>query len=163
MTTDTTPKTPLDGLISCGSCGAPIRYDEATEDHEALYVCHQKHRTGTEVRLQAHTTDRLIISGVLSAVLTEKSIATVRSAIREFEEQEDKDSSFPAEDISLLKEDPYLFLRAVGGTEKAGNFLTTFITCIKLFPDRALVQYAMPLPSGSHLAGASEQEIHLPA
>ena len=73
MTTDTTPKTPLDGLISCGSCGAPMRYDEATEDHEALYVCHQKHRTGTEVRLQAHTTDRLVISGVLSAVLTERA------------------------------------------------------------------------------------------
>ena len=66
--------------MSCGSCGAPMRYDEATEDHEALYVCHQKHRTGTEIGLQAHTTDRLVISGVLSAVLTGKSIATVRSA-----------------------------------------------------------------------------------
>ena len=163
MTTDTTPRTPLDGLISCGSCGAPMRYDEATGDHEALYVCGQEHRNGTEVRLQAHVTDQLVISGVLTAILTEKGAATVQSAIREFEVQEDTDSSFPAEDISLLKEDPCLFLRAVGGAEKAGNFLTTFITCIKLFPDRAVVQYAMPLPSGSHLAGASEQEINLTA
>ena len=132
ITTDTTPRTPLDGLISCGSCGAPMR--EATGDHEALYVCHQEHLTGTEVMLQAHTTDRLVISGVLTAVLTEKSVATVQSAIREHEEQEDTDSSFPAEDISSLREDLSLFLRAAGRTEKTGSFLPMFITRIKLLP-----------------------------
>ena len=80
MTAETTPKTPLDGLISCGSCGAPMRYDEATEGHGALYVCDREHRTGTEVRLEAHVTDRLVISGVLTAVLTKGGITTVQSA-----------------------------------------------------------------------------------
>ena len=163
MTTDTTPKTPLDGLISCGSCGAPMRYDEATGDHEALYVCRQEHRTGTEVRLEAHTTDRLVISNALTAVLTEEGMATVWSAITERDDQGGMRSAFPAEDISLLKEDPGFFLEAVGGYDKARSFLATFITRIKLFPDRAVVQYALPLPSHSHLAGATEQEVHLPA
>ena len=162
MTTETNPRTPLERLISCGSCGAPMRYDEATEDHEALYVCDQEHRTGTEVRLQAHVTDRVVISGVLTAVLTEEGVATVQSATGEIEE-EDTDSSFPAEDIGLLKEDLSLFLGEVDRAEKVGNFLATFITRIKLFPDRAVVQYAVPLPSESDLAGASEQDIHLPA
>ena len=161
MTTGTTPKTPLDGLISCGSCGAPMRYDEATGDHEALYVCDREHEAGTEVRLQAHSTDRLVISGVLNAVLTEKGIASVRAGISETGEQRGTGSGFPAEDIGLLKEDPDLFTRAVGGAEKAGNFLAMFITRIKLFPEKAVVRYAMPLPSGSHLAGTSEQEINL--
>ncbi len=113
------------------------------------------------MRLQAHTTYRLVISGALTAILTEKSIATVQSAIREYKEQEDTDSSLPAEDISLLREDLSLFLRAAGSAEKTGNFLTTFITRIKLFPDRAVVHYAMPLPADSHLARATEQEVLL--
>ena len=163
MTTDTTLKTPLDGLISCGSCGAPMRCDEATEDREALYVCRQEHHTGTEVRLEAHTTDRLVISSVLTAILTDESIATVQSSIMERNEQDGMRSTFPAEDISLLREDPCLFLEAVGGNEKARSFLATFITRIKLFPDMAVIQYAFPLPSHSQLAGATEQEVHLPA
>ena len=161
MATETTTKTPLDGLISCGSCGAPMRYDKATGDHEALYVCDQEHRTGTEVRLQAHATDRLVISGVLNAVLAKKTVATMQSVIREYEEQGYAGSGLPDEDISLLIEDVSLFLREAGSTEETGNFLTMFITDVKLFPDRAVVVYAMPLPADSHLAGATEQEVLL--
>ena len=163
MTTDTTPRTPLDGLISCGSCGAPMRYDEAAADHDALYVCGQEHQTGTEVRLEAQATDRLVVGGVLTAILTEKSIATVQSAIREYEEQERGDSRLPDEDISSLRENISLFLRSAGRAGKTGHFLTTFITDVRLFPDRAVVRYAIPLPADSHLAGATEQEINLTA
>ena len=159
MSTDTTAKTPLRGLISCGSCGAPMRYDKAAGDHEALCVCDQEHRTGTEVRLQAHVTDRLVITGVLTAILAKKSVATVQSVIREYEEQGNAGSSLPDEDISLLIEELAPFLRAAGSTEVTRNFLATFITRIRLFPDRAVVHYPVPLPSHSHLAGATEQEI----
>ena len=40
-------------------------------------------------------------------------------------------------------------------------FLAMLITDVKLFPDRAVVIYALPLPADSHLAGATEQEILL--
>ena len=142
MTTDTSGKTPLAGLISCGSCGAPMRYDEAAGDHGPLYICDQEHRTKTEVRLQARATDRLVISGVLNAILAEKSIATVQSIIRQYEEQGYAGSGLPDEDISPLIEDLSLFLRAAGSAEKTRNFLTMFITDVKLFPDRAVVVYA---------------------
>ena len=36
-----------------------------------------------------------------------------------------------------------------------------FITDVKLFQDRAVVVYALPLPADSHLAGATEQEVLL--
>ena len=32
MTIDTTPKSPLDGLVSCGACGAPMEYEAPTQD-----------------------------------------------------------------------------------------------------------------------------------
>ena len=161
MTTETTPRTPLDGLISCGSCGAPMRHVEATGDHEALYVCHREHLAGTEIRLEAHATDRLVISGVLTAALTERGMATVQSAVRKYNEQEDEDGRMPEGDASSLREDISFFLRAAGHTKKTGNFLKTFITDVRLFPDRAVVVYAMPLPADSDLAGATEQEIRL--
>ena len=160
MTTGTTPKSPLDGLVSCGLCGTPMKYREPSAVHEAHYACRQGHQ---KVQLIAHTTDRLVISGVLDAILTEKSISTVQSAIREHDEHDGTGSTFPPEDISLLKEDPYFFLKAVRGKENARNFLGMFITRINLFPDRAVIRYAFPLPSDSHLAGAREQEVHLSA
>ena len=167
MTTGTTPKSPLDGLVSCGRCGAPMDFAAPAWDQEAMYACNEQHsaagRDPQPLQVLAHTTDRLVISSVLGAVLTEKSISKVRSAIREFDEKEGASTTFAAEDISLLKEDPYFFLRAVRGTENARNFLAMFITRIKLLPDRAVIQYAMPLPSDSHLAGATEQEVHLSA
>ena len=67
----------------------------------------------------------------------------------------------PEGDASSLREDISFFLRAAGHTEKTGNFLKTFITDVRLFPDRAVVVYAMPLPADSDLAGATEQEIRL--
>ena len=166
MITGTTPKSPLDGLVSCGLCGAPMEYEEPTQDHEASYACRHSHTSVGDsrppLRVEAHTTDREIIRSVLEAILTEKSDSIIESAIREMREERGS-SSFPIEDVSLLKEDPYFFLQAVKGVENARNFLSTFINQVKLSPDKAIVQYAFPLPSHSHLAGAKEQEVHLPA
>ena len=167
MTTGTTPKSPLDGLVSCGACGAPMEYEAPTQDHEASYACRSVHTRGGDsrppLRVEAHTTDRVVIRSVLEAILTERGNFILESTIRNPGEQEDTGPKFPSEDISLLKEDPYFFLQAVKGMENARNFLATFISGIKLFPERAVVQYAFPLPSESHLAGAKEQEVHLPA
>lgn len=159
MTTDTTPKSPLDGLVICGGCGAPMDYEGPTQDHEANYVCTNDDHI---VRVEAHATDREVIRSVLQTILTERGNSIIESAIRGTGE-EGSGSNFPVEDISLLKEDPYFFLQAVKGVENARNFLATFINRVKLSPDKAVVQYTFPLPSDSHLAGAKEQEVHLPA
>ncbi len=164
MTTNTVPQSALDGLVSCGLCGGPMSYEEPSDKHEALYTCKREHENpGQPLRISSLSTDQQVISSVLDALLTEKAVANVSSAIREYDEERGIGSSFPAEDITLLKENPYLFLRAVRGVENARNFLATFITKIVLLPDRATVQYAFPLPSDSPLAGAKEQEVSLSA
>ena len=134
MATVTDPKTPLDGLIRCGICRTPMSFHDATGDHEALYVCYRKHRPRTKVRLDAHVTDRLVISGVLAAVLSDTVIAAMQSALMELEEQGGGADAFRAEDMGLVREDPYLFLRAVGGKENARNILATFVTRITALP-----------------------------
>ena len=166
MTIDTTPKSPLDGLISCGLCGAAMDHEAPTQDREASYACRNSHTNGGNngpLRVEAHTTDREIIRTVLETIMTERGTSILASTIRNLGHQNITGLNFPLEDISLLKEDPYFFLQAVKGVENARNFMGAFITCIRLFPGRAVVQYQFPLPSGSPLAGAKEQEVHLPA
>ena len=115
--------------------GAVEDFDQAIAlDQEARYACNEDHSTDGRgyqpLEIHAHTTDRQVISGVLGAVLTEKSVSTVRSAIKELDEKESTSTTFPDEDISLLKEDLYFFLRAAGGAENARNFLAMFICAL---------------------------------
>ena len=124
MTIDTTPKSPLDGLISCGLCGATMDYEAPTQDREASYACRNSHTNGGEdgpLRVETHTTDREIIRTVLEAILTERGNSILASTIRDLGDQDITGLNFPLEDISLLKEDPYFFLQAVKGIEKPGT------------------------------------------
>ena len=164
MTMGTPPKSPLDGLVICGSCGAPIDFEGPGQDHEARYACNGKPECRwNSLRVPADSTERLIISSVLVAVLTDNGISIVKSTITGLDGEENTVGAFPGGEVGLLREDPRFFLQAVRTVENARNFLATFITRVKLFPDRAVVHYAMPLPSDSHLAGATKQEVPLSA
>ena len=164
MTMGTPPKSPLDGLVICGSCGAPIDFEGPGQGREARYACNGNHECRRNpLRVPADWADRLIIGSILVAVLTDNGISTVKSAITKPDEAENAGRAFPGEDVGLLREDPYFFLQSVRTMENARNFLATFITRVKLFPDRAVVHYAMPLPADSHLAGATKQEVPLSA
>lgn len=164
MIMGTPPKSPLDGLVICGSCGAPIDFEGPAEDREARYACNGNHECRrSPLLVPADSADQLIIGSVLVAVLTDNGISAVKSAITEPDEAENAGRTFPGEDVGLLREDPRFFLQAVRTVENARNFLATFITRVKLFPDRAVVHYVMPLPADSHLAGATKQEIPLTA
>ena len=99
-----------------------------------MYVCYRKHRPRTIVRLDAHVTDRLVIGGVLAAVLSDTVIAAMQPALMELEEQGGGADALRAEDLGLVREDPYLFLRAVGGRENARDLLATFVARIPALP-----------------------------
>ena len=127
------------------------------QDREARYACNGNHECRRNpLRVPADWADRLIIGSVLVAVLTDNGISTVKSAITKPDEAENAGRTFPDEDVGLLREDPYFFLQAVRTMENARNFLATFITRVKLFPDRAVVHYAMPLP-GRQPPGRSDE------
>ena len=156
MTADTAPKSALDGLVSCGRCGTAMSFWEPTSHEEALYRCAGNH---CDNEVQAHTTDRLVIANVLDAILTSTAQETVAATIKELNAEYQTGGTFPIEDIALLKEEPNLFLRAVKGPVRARGFLSMFIDRIALLPGTAVVQYALPLPPDSHLAGAKQQKI----
>ena len=167
MAAGTTPRSPLDGLLFCGHCGAEMRLVSPAEGNEVQYTCNRVSDNHKDphptLHLPARIADHLIIGNVLYAVLTDKAISIVESAIVQSNDGENTNRTLCNEDIRLLRDDPQYFLKAVKTPEKAKNFLAMFVTRIMLFPHRAVVHYAMPLPSDSHLSGAIEQEVLLSA
>ena len=162
MAIGTTARSPLDGLISCGRCGAPMDYKAPSRGNEAQYDCNQDQgRRHHPLSTPANITDHLIIGSILDAIFTDKAISTVRSTIIELDQEENTPPTFPVEDLTLLKEDPHVLLNALRTPDNARNFLAKFITRINFYPDKVVIQYAMPLPSHSHLHGATEQEVLL--
>ena len=68
------PKSALEGLITCGSCGKPMVRDDTQGDQEACYACQSRCPTP---RLHAHRAEELLIGQVLQTVLTEQNISGV--------------------------------------------------------------------------------------
>ena len=157
MTTGTTPRSPLEGLISCGRCGVPMQFEEQIKGDQPRYACKQYHEE--PFYFPAHTADHTILRDVLAACLTDWAISNLQSAFADLLQQKNPDITVSREDFIPLREEPDFFLQSVGTNEKARNFLAMFITQIELHPDRATVHYSIPLPRDSHLPGATEQEV----
>ena len=96
----TAPKTPLDGLIRCGIQDSDELPRRDRGPRSAVRVLPEA-PAQNQVRLDAHVTDRLVISGVLAAVLSDTVIAAMQSALMELEEQGGGADAFRAEDMGL--------------------------------------------------------------
>ena len=70
----TSPKSVLDGLINCGSCGQPTALDDTQGAQETSYACQGP---CTTPRLRAHRVKALLVCTVLETVLTEDNISRV--------------------------------------------------------------------------------------
>ena len=138
-----------------------MRFIPARQDHEAQYACDEDHHR--PLRVPTDIADQLMIGSILEAVFTDEALSTIEETIIEEDQEKNTPCTFTIENLTLLREDPQFFLQTLRTSEKAKNFLGTFITRINLFPDRAVVHYTMPLPSHNHLAGATEQEVLLSA
>ena len=73
------PKSALDGLITCGSCGQPMVRDDTGEEQEAHYVCQpgpgNLWAQCQTPRLHARRTEALLAGTALRTVLTEGNIS----------------------------------------------------------------------------------------
>ena len=161
MTTNTAPESALDGLLTCGECGEPMPLDESPEP---VYACRAGPGNGWShcrtPRMRAGPAEDLLIGAVLQAVLTERNIATVVAAATEPQPGDDtSEYRITGEEIQELKTRPDLFIQAVGGTEKTRGFLATFIAEIQVHSGKGVIQYSIPLPADSPLAGMSQQEV----
>ena len=163
MTDRSQPESPLDGLITCGTCAQPMLLDHAGEDRFPRYVC----RSATGGRnwcgappLDAGRADALIIRQVLRAILTEENITVVLvGANGPLGEDEKGEHALTRREVEALKDSPEDFVRSVGGAAAARAFLAGFISQIRARLGAAVIHYSMPLPPGSPLAGALRHEV----
>ena len=158
MTTDTTPKTPLDGLLICGACSATMTL---TGGPNPRYACRRE--CGTP-QFPAEETDRVLIGEILRVVLTERNTATILDAANnELGSQGEAGHTMTREDVEDLTKRPDLLLRAADGPGEVRDLLGRFIAEIRTHEDRAVVHYGIPLPADSVLPGKDHQEIPWPS
>ena len=176
MTTETPPKSPLDGLLKCGQCGEPMALDEIDPNRPPYYACKPRPGNGwtscPTPELKADDFDNLIISRVMDTVLTKKNLLNLVAITDQLHTEEDSqlsiDDSLVDETILTRAEireihtNSNRFIRAQGGVKEARETLGMFIAEIRAEPGQVIVHYSIPLPSDSPLRGSRRQEIPLP-
>ena len=157
----TPPKSALDGLITCGSCGQPMVLDDTQGDQEACYACQSRYPTP---RLHALRAEVLLVRTALRTVLTEENISRVLAAANDPQRYDTAcERSLTRQDVQELEENPERLVLAGDRTTESRDFLGKIVAEIQVHTKRALICYALPLPGDSPLAGMRRQEIDLPA
>ena len=161
------PKSALDGLITCGSCGQPMLRDDTGEEQEAHYVCQpgpgNLWAQCQTPRLHARRTEALLAGTALRTVLTEENITwlvTEANAPQRYDTA--RASSLTRQDVKDLWENLERLVLATDSTRESRDFLGKVISEIQIYTRTAIICYTLPLPGDSPLAGMRRQEIDLP-
>ena len=156
----TPPKSALDGLITCGSCGQPMVLDGTQGDQEACYACQSRCPTA---RLHTLRAEVLLVRTALQTVLTEENISRVLAAANDPQRYDTAcERSLTNQDVQELGENPERLVLAADRTQESRDFLGTIVAEIQVHAEMAVIRYALPLPGDSPLAGMRRQEIDLP-
>ena len=176
MTTETTPKSPLDGLLRCENCKSLMVLDNRDPSRQPVYTCnpntHDRRTHCPTPELKAEDLDDLIISQVMNTVLTKKNLMNLVAQVDQRYAEEGGQLGMPKSEmdetiltraeIREIHTNSQRFVRAQGGVQGARDILGMFITEIRANPGKVTVHYSIPLPSDSPLAGSQRQEIDLP-
>ena len=157
MTTMTPRTFPLDDLLTCGTCEGKFTLEH---DPRPRYVC----ENSCTPSFWADELNRLLIPEVTDVVVTDSTFQTLKASfVHVLAETTDLNpDDMPSEDeVRQFIADLETFL-ADDAVPAAAELLGTFIERVELEPARAVIQYALALPSGSSLAGSRRQEIPLP-
>ena len=113
----TSPKSALDGLITCGSCGKPMLRDDTQGDQEACYACQSRCPTP---RLHARRTEVLLVRTALQTVLTEENISRVLAVANDSQRYDTaRERSLTNQDVQELRENPERLVLAADSTGRA--------------------------------------------
>ena len=116
----TSPKSALEGLITCGSCGKPMLMDNTQGDQEVCYACQSRCPTP---RLHARRTEVLLVRTALRTVLTEENISRVLAVANDTQRYEnEREHSLTKQDVQELGEDPERFVLASGRAAESREF-----------------------------------------
>ena len=161
------PKSALDGLITCGSCGQPMVLDDTQDDQEAHYACQPGHSNlwaqCQTPRRHARRTEALLVRTALQTVLTEENVSwLVTEANNPQRYDAPRASSVTRQDVKDLGENPERLVLAADSAQESRHFLGKIIAEIQIYTRTAIICYTLPLPGDSPLAGMRRQEVDLP-
>jgi hypothetical protein len=163
----TPPKSALEGLITCGSCGKPMLRDGTQHDKETHYVCQpgpgNRWAQCQTPRLHALRAEVLLVRTALRTVLTDENISRVLPLLNDPQRYDAApEHSLTRRDVQELRENPKLLVLAADSTQETRDLLGIIVAEIQVHTRRAVICYALPLPGDSPLAGMRRQEIDLP-
>jgi hypothetical protein len=166
MTTTTPPRTPLDGIITCGACAEPLDIEPGNAGQEPRYTCRPSPGNGwTECgtpKLRAHQADVLIIGEILDSIITDETTEMILAAATGSPKGDQTgEHGLTNREVDRLKNNPAEFTTSLGGATKARDFLAGFVDEVQVHQDRAIVCYALPLPSSSPLEGLTSQDVNI--
>ena len=98
----------------------------------------------------------------MATVLAKENTATLEAFTQELTTNNPKEENEVITRADVIT-NPQRFVKALGGVKETRDTLAIFIAQITAGSGMLTVHYSLPLPSGSPLAGAKEQEVHLPA
>ena len=162
MTPTISPTTfPLDGILTCGSCGCAMALQ-----HNPLpqYAC----QNSCDVpRFKAIELNQLALKTLYGVLVTDhtrasfnKQMATEFDRLKEEQPSVTVDGPPTDAQIRELLEDPEAFLRHKFMPD-VRRTLCQAMNRIEIHGQTATVHYAMPLPKGSPLAGQTRQTVEL--
>ena len=156
----TSPKSALEGLFTCGSCGKPMVLDNTQGDQETCYACQSRCPTP---RLHALRAEVLLVRTALRTVLTDENISRVLPLLNDPQRYDAApEHSLTRRDVQELRENPKLLVLAADSTQETRDLLGIIVAEIQVHTKTAVICYALPLPGDSPLAGMRRQEIDLP-
>ena len=163
----TPPKSALDGLITCGSCGKPMLRDGTQHDKETHYVCQpgpaNRWAQCQTPRLHALRAEILLVRTALRTVLTDENISRVLPLLNDPQRYDAApEHSLTRRDVQELRENPKLLVLAADSTQETRDLLGIIVAEIQIHTKTAVICYALPLPGDSPLAGILRQEVDLP-
>ena len=157
----TSPKSALEGLFTCGSCGKLMVLDDTQGDQEACYACQSRCPTA---RLYALRAEVLLVRTALQTVLTEENISRMLAVANDPQRYDTAcERSLTRQDVQELGENPERLVLAGDRTTESRDFLGKIVAEIQVHTRTAVICYALPLPGDSPLGGMRRQEIDLPA
>ena len=164
ITKATTQRFPLDQLLQCGQCGGPLHLVENTPE-EPTYTCAGS-TDETEPchapALLAEDLNRHLLGQVLSVIITSATGTIFRAAVVGALEEAGHEDAEAADEICRSVESVPAWLMASEQALEGGEVLGRFIDRIRVEPGAAEVEYKLPLPGGTPLAGMLSQTISLP-
>ena len=148
----TTQRFPLDNLLECGRCGGPLHLGNAPEP---AYTCagSADETSCPALALLAEDLNRHLLGQVLSVIITSATGTIFRAAVVGALEEAGHEDAEAADEICRSVESVPAWLMASEQALEGGEVLGRFIDRIRVEPGAAEVEYKLPLPGGTPLAG----------